>query len=305
VCPGPRLSHYFANHNILRAAQGAPRLHIVDYGILYGVQWPCLISALADRRGGPPFVRITGIDRPQPGANPAERIEETGKRLAEYARAYRVPFEFRAVARNWEDVDPASHLRLDRADVLVVNCIHRLRHLMDETGSVDDPDRPSPRRTVLRQFQSLAPRIALVGVMNASMNAPFFVSRFREALYHYSSKFDMMETTTVGDRENAQRLLVEREIMGRDILNVVACEGRERVERPETYRQWQDRLLRAGLEPVRLDRSIVHKAKHVVASCYHKDFTVHDDTRWMLVGWKGRIVEALSAWKPSSSAPRS
>ncbi|KAI5082510.1 hypothetical protein GOP47_0002253 [Adiantum capillus-veneris] len=293
VCPFAKLAHFFANQNILKVAEGASRLHIVDYGILYGVQWPALISALAERRGGPPFLRITGIEFPQPGLNPSERVEETGRRLAEYAKTYNVPFEYQAIARKWEDIEPAD-LNLREGEVLAVNCVQRLRHLMDETVIS-----ASPRRKVLSRMHSLNPDIVLIAVLNAGYNAPFFVSRFREALYHYSSKFDMIETT-VADIENPQRLMLERECLGRDILNIVACEGHERVERPETYRQWQARFQRAGFEPFTLNRSVLKKARNVVKAFYHKDFSVDDDSKWMLLGWKGRIMEGLSAWKRSS-----
>lgn len=54
-------SHIFANDTFLDVFEGASRVHIVDYGILYGLQWPCLISRLARRPGGPPHLRITGM----------------------------------------------------------------------------------------------------------------------------------------------------------------------------------------------------------------------------------------------------
>lgn len=87
--------------------------------------------------------------------------------------------------------------------------------------------------------------------VNGSYGAPFFVTRFREALFHYSSLFDMLDTTV--PRNNEQRGLIERGIFGRDLINVIACEGSERVERPETYRQWQIRNLRTGFEQLPLD----------------------------------------------------
>ena len=53
-------AHNFANDTILEAFVGASRVHIVDYGISYGLQWPCLINRLSQRPGGPPHLRITG-----------------------------------------------------------------------------------------------------------------------------------------------------------------------------------------------------------------------------------------------------
>ncbi|KAM1020025.1 hypothetical protein ACFX13_042076 [Malus domestica] len=42
-----------------------------------------------------------------------------------------------------------------------------------------------------------------------------------------------------------ERILIEREVFGKQAMNVIACEGSERL-RDQTYRQWQVRNLRAG-----------------------------------------------------------
>jgi GRAS domain family len=73
------------------------------------------------------------------------------------------------------------------------------------------------------------------GELNGSFGVPFFKTRFQEAFFHYSTLFDMLEVTT--SRMNGHRLLIEREMFGRKILNVISCEGRTRVERLETNRQ--------------------------------------------------------------------
>ena len=60
-----------------------------------------LIKFLSNREGGPPKLRITGIDFPQPGFHPTEKIE-TGRHLANYCKRYSVPFEYNAIAsRKW------------------------------------------------------------------------------------------------------------------------------------------------------------------------------------------------------------
>ncbi|KAK3136832.1 hypothetical protein QOZ80_5BG0443140 [Eleusine coracana subsp. coracana] len=76
-----KVAFIFSNNTIYNASLGKKKIHIVDYGIHYGFQWPCFLRRIADREGGPPEVRITGIDLPQPGFRPTERIEETGRRL--------------------------------------------------------------------------------------------------------------------------------------------------------------------------------------------------------------------------------
>lgn len=291
VCPFKKLSNYFANKTIMNVSEKATRLHIIDFGILYGFQWPCLIERLSSRPGGPPKLRITGIDLPNSGFRPAERVEETGHRLADYAKSFNVPFEFNAIAQKWETIQ-IEDLKLDTDEVLVVNCHSRFRNLLDETVVVE-----SPRDIVLNLIRKINPDVYLHGVINGSYNAPFFISRFREALFHYSSLFDMLETNV--PREIHERMLLEKQIFGWEVMNVIACEGAERIERPETYRQWQVRNLRAGFRQLPLDREIMNIAKERVKTCYHKDFVIDEDGHWMLLGWKGRIIIALSSWKPA------
>ncbi|KAJ8471545.1 hypothetical protein OPV22_025888 [Ensete ventricosum] len=289
ACPFKRISHFFSNQTILNLAEKASKVHIIDFGIYFGFQWPCLIQRLATREGGPPKLRITGIDVPQPGFRPTERIEETGQRLAAYAKGFNVPFEYQAIASKWETIR-VEDLHIAKDEVVVVNCLYRFRNLIDETVVVD-----SPRNRVLNTIRKMNPDVFIHGVVNGSYSAPFFVTRFREALFHFSALFDMLETNVPHDDE--QRLLIEKDLFGREALNVIACEGSERVERPETYKQWQVRNLRAGFVQLPLDGDIMKKAIDKVKSCYHKDFVIDEDSRWLIQGWKGRITYAISAWK--------
>ena len=47
----------------------------------------------------------------------------------------------------------------------------------------------------------------------------------------------MMETTL--PRVKGKRLLLERDIFARCAMNIIACEGADRVERPQNYKEWQ------------------------------------------------------------------
>ncbi|CAD6255532.1 unnamed protein product [Miscanthus lutarioriparius] len=97
-------------------------------------------------------------------------------------------------------------------------------------------------------------------------------------------------------RDNDQRLLVEQDLFGRRVLNAVACEGFDRVERPETYKQWQARNDRAGLRQLPLDPDIVKAVSDKVRDNYHRDFVIYVDQKWLLQGWKGRTLYAMSTW---------
>ncbi|KAM3698020.1 hypothetical protein ACB098_06G157400 [Castanea mollissima] len=281
---------FFSSKTIMNLVENETRLHIVDFGILYGFQWPSLIQQLSARPGGPPKLRITGIDFAEPGFRPAQRVEETGRRLANYAETFNVPFEFNGIAQKWDTIQ-IEDLKLDNNEVLVVNSMYSLKYLLDETVVIE-----SPRNVVLKLIRKMNPHVFIQGVVNAAHGVPFFTSRFRQALFHFSTLFEMLDTYV--SRENMERMLLESESYGPQAMNVIACEGLERVERPETYKQWQLRNVRAGFRQLPLNQEMMNTAKDRVKSRYHKDFDIDEDSQCLLQGWKGRNIFVLSFWRP-------
>ncbi|CAN4114598.1 unnamed protein product [Withania somnifera] len=215
------------------------------------------------KEGRPPKLRISGKEFPQTGFRPEERIEETGRHLSDYAKSFNFPFEL-------ED------LKLEKDEFLVVNSLYRFKNLHDETMLAD-----SSRILILNLIREINPGIFIHEMV----------------LFHFSALFDLLEANV--PCEFPERMLIEREILGRDALNVIACEGWERVERPETYKQWQVRPLRARFTQIPFDQQeILNPTVDKVRTSYHKDFVIDQDNKWMLLGWKGRTIYALSYWVP-------
>ncbi|KAG4994187.1 hypothetical protein JHK82_030917 [Glycine max] len=290
--PFKKFTYFFANQMIVKAAAKAEIIHIIDYGILYGFQWPILIKFLSNREGGPPKLRITGIEFPQSGFRPTERIEETGHRLANYCKRYNVPFEYHAIAsRNWETIKLEA-LKIERNELVAVNCHMRFEHLLDESTIEVN----SPRNAFLHLIRKINPDIFTQIIINGSYDAPFFATRFREALFHYSAIYDMFDTVITS--ENEWRMTIESELLGREVMNVIACEGSERVQRPETYKQWQVRNTRAGFKQLPLNEELMAKFRSKLKE-YHRDFVLDENNNWMLQGWKGRIFNASTCWFPA------
>ncbi|CAN1808722.1 Scarecrow-like protein 14 [Linum perenne] len=299
-----RLAHYFANGleaRLVGNSSMAPNffysiasVRISAADILKAYRTHILIQLLAMRPGGPPRLRITGVELPQRGFRPTERIEETGRRLAKYCERFKVPFEYNPIAsQNWEAIGLEEFKIRKGKEVVAVNSLSRLKNLMEESF-----DANSPRNAVMELIHRMEPDIFVQTEINGAYNAPFFVTRFREALFHFSSLFDMFECT-LGGKEEKERLMFEREIYGREAMNVVAAEGAERVERPETYKQWQVRNVRAGFKSLPLRKELMEKVRSKMKLWYHKDFVVDQDGNWMLQGWKGRIICATSCWVPA------
>jgi GRAS domain family len=283
-----RVSYCFADEYICKAAKNASKIHVIDLGISFGFQWPPLIQALAKRKDGAPKLRITGVDPPQPGFRPAERVKHIGVRLEEYAKSFCVPFEYQCIASSWESIC-IEDLKLDDDEVLIVNSMFRFRHVRDDTF----PE--SPRDQVLNLIKQMKPKVFILGILNAS-SSPFFTTRFRKVISNYSMFFDMLDVLVPWDDEGRQ--ILERDILAPCIINLIACEGPSCVERPETYKQWHNRILRAGFEQLCMDQNIVQDCNKKVKSSYHKGFFIEEECGWLLQGWKGRVNYGLSVWEP-------
>ncbi|CAL4934658.1 unnamed protein product [Urochloa decumbens] len=292
VNPFQMAPYYFSNKTILHVSKGKPKVHIVDFGICFGFQWPSLFEQLAKRGDGPPKVRITGIELPLPGFRPDQMNTNTGRLLAEYARMFNVPFEYQGISSKWETIC-IEDFHIEEDDVLIINCLYQMKNLGDETVSIN-----SARNRVLNTIRKMKPNVFVHGVVNGSYSTPFFLTRFKEVMYHYSALFDILDKTV--PRDNESRMIIERDIYLCAILNVVACEGSDRIERPESYKKWKSRNLRAGFEQLPLNPDIVKKTRDIVGQ-YHKDYVVGEDDQWLLLGWKGKILKAISTWKPNES----
>jgi hypothetical protein len=284
----------FCTTQILDAFKGATHVHVIDYGILYGLHLPCLIQELGKRPEGPPHLRITGIDHlREPGSTSSERVQETGQRLAKFAKLCGVPFEYIAIAKEWENVT-LDELDLKEREVLAIVCFFRLQHLLDNQVVPTNP-----RLFILKMIQTMNPKVFVTGVENASCNEPFFMSRLSKTIKHYSIHFDTLDVVTSSISEQ-HRIIFEKEILGRQILNIIACEGTSRVERFESYKQWQRCIQRSGFiqRPLPFKNATQKVNYESILGSYDKRFGIGKDDGWLFIGWKNEIMCAFSTWKP-------
>ncbi|KAJ1256933.1 hypothetical protein BS78_K259500 [Paspalum vaginatum] len=301
ACCFNKVAVSFSTMTIMEAMVGKSRLHIVDYGMHFGFQWAGLLQWLASsREGGLPLpeVKITAIGRPKRNSCAAMQMEEIEFRLRKRANDFGLPsFKFHKIMKKWEDVS-IQDLNTEADEVLVVSDLFNLSTLMDESGYFQDP---SPRDAVLGNIKKMRPDVFIQSILNRSCGTSF-LPRFREVLYYYMALFDMLDATM--PRESKSRLVLEQVVFGRSALNAIACEGLDRVDRPEKYRQWQARNQRAGLRQLPLKPRIIGAVKDMVLNHHHKDFLICEDGQWLLQGWRGRILFAHSTWVAQDASSR-
>ncbi|GFP83530.1 della protein gai1 [Phtheirospermum japonicum] len=283
TCPYLKFAHFTANQAILEAFAGKSRVHVIDFSMKQGMQWPALLQALALRPGGPPSFRLTGIGPPP--QDDTDYLQEVGWKLAQLAETINVEFDYRGfVANSLADLN-ASMFDVQEGETVAVNSIFELHPLLARPGGIEK---------VLQVVRDLKPEILTVVEQEANHNGNAFLDRFTESLHYYSTLFDSLEAVSVEDK------LMSEVYLGRQICNVVACEGVDRVERHETLAQWRTRFGSAGFEPVSLGSNAYKQASMLLALFAGGDgYRVEENNGCLMLGWHTRPLIATSAWKLS------
>ncbi|KAF2308378.1 hypothetical protein GH714_006582 [Hevea brasiliensis] len=238
TCPYLKFAHFTANQAILEAFEGKKRVHVIDFSMNQGMQWPALLQALALRHGGPPAFRLTGIG--PPSHDNSDHLQEVGLKLAQLAETIHVEFEYRGfVANSLADLDASMlELRPSEIECIAVNSVFELHELLAIPGAIEK---------VLSVVKQMKPEIVTIVEQEANHNGPIFLDRFTESLHYYSTLFDSLEGSV-----STQDKVMSEVYLGKQICNVVACEGTDRIERHETLAQWRTRLGSSGFVPVHL-----------------------------------------------------
>ncbi|KAG6496688.1 chitin-inducible gibberellin-responsive protein 2-like [Zingiber officinale] len=288
VCPYFKFGYLSANGAISEAIKDENTVHIIDFLIAQGSQWVTLIQALAERPGGPPHVRITGIDDPFNAYARGGGLHIVGQRLSRLASSCGVPFEFHAVPISACDLE-LEHLDVRPNEALAVNFAMQLHHVPDESVSTRNH-----RDRILRMIKSLSPKVVTLVEQEANTNTAPFFPRFLQTLEYYTAVFESIDVTL--PRENKDRMSVEQHCLARDIVNVIACEGAERVERHELFGKWKYRLTMAGFQPSPLSPLVNATIKTLLHS-YSQYYQLEEHAGVLYLGWMNKPLVVSSAWR--------
>ncbi|KAK2997755.1 hypothetical protein RJ639_026071 [Escallonia herrerae] len=218
--------------------------------------------------------------------------------MRKLADTIHVEFEYRGfVANSLADLD-ASMLDLREGEVVAVNSVFELHPLLARPGAIEK---------VLSAVKEMKPEILTVVEQESNHNGPVFLDRFTESLHYYSTLFDSLEDSgggggggDGGSTVSSQDKVMSEVYLGRQICNLVACEGVDRVERHETLSQWRARLDSAGFGSVHLGSNAFKQASMLLALFAGGDgYRVEEHDGCLMLGWHSRPLITTSAWKLS------
>ncbi|WOH12144.1 hypothetical protein DCAR_0831643 [Daucus carota subsp. sativus] len=288
IVPFYKFAYMSSNAIIEEAMKSESRIHIIDFQIVQGSQWVPLIQALASRPGGPPSVRITGVDDSNAAYARGGGLQLVGDRLSKVAESCGVPFEFHGAALSGSEVK-LENLRVRQGEALAVNFPYVLHHMPDESVSTENH-----RDRLLRLIKSLSPKVVTLVEQESNTNTSPFLPRFRETLEYYEAMFEAIDTTRA--RDDRQRISAEEHCVARDIVNMIACEGAERVERHELFGKWRLRLSMAGYTQCQLSYDVDGVVKDMLKE-YDGNFRLEHRNGALYLRWKNRDLVTCSAWR--------
>ncbi|KAG8094049.1 hypothetical protein GUJ93_ZPchr0012g19392 [Zizania palustris] len=285
ITPIPRFLHFTLNERLLRTFEGHERVHVIDFDVKQGLQWPGLLQSLAAQPVPPVHVRITGVGESR------QELQETGARLGRVAAMLGLAFEFHAVVDRLEDVR-LWMLHVKRGECVAVNCVltmHRL--LRDETGaSLAD---------FLGLARSTGAAILLLGEHEGGLNSGRWEARFGRAIRYYAAAFDAVDAAGLPEASPARAKA--EEMFAREIRNAVAFEGSDRFERHESFDGWRRRMEDGGFKNAGIgDREAMQG--RLIARMFAPDkYTVQaqGDGEGLTLRWLDQALYTVTAWTPA------
>ncbi|CAL5387608.1 unnamed protein product [Camellia sinensis] len=297
VSPCFQFAHFTANQAIIEAFEkdednNNSSLHVIDFDVSYGFQWPSLIQSLSEKATGANRIslRITGFGRSY------EELQETETRLVSFAKGFRnLGFEFQGLLRGSKLIN----LRKRKNETVAVNLVFHLNTL-NSFMKISE---------TLRSVHSLKPSIVVLVEEEGSRTPRSFLSRFMESLHYFAAMFDSLDDCLPLD--SSERLNIEKNHLGKEIKKVMNYEKDDtncpRYEKMET---WKGRMEGHGFAGLKLSSKSMIQAKLLlkIRTHYcpiqlegeiHGGFRVfdRDDERAISLGWQDRCLITASAWQ--------
>lgn len=303
VSPFYQFAHFTNNQAIIEAFKQESHtnnasLHVIDFDISYGFQWPSLIQSLSENHAPPTKIslKITGF-----GRSVAE-LRETEARLVSFAKGFRnISFTFNGLLLNSSDYTTLAKTKSH--ETVAVNLVFYLNRLPN-CSKISD---------TLRAVHLFSPSVVTVVEQEGCRIPQNFLSRFMESLHYFAAMFDSLDDCLPIDSK--ERFSIEKNYLGNQIKNVMNCDSNGGgddnglVPRYEKMETWKGRMESHGFCGVRLSCKNMMQAKLLLkitsSHCSrvnfdggHGGFRVfeRDDGKAISLAWQDRPLTTASVW---------
>ncbi|PON82090.1 GRAS transcription factor [Trema orientale] len=278
-------------------------IHFVDFGSCDSRLWVPIIRSLASepRGHGPPL----GLSFTCVHGDKAV-LDKLGLCLTKEAESLGLSFQYNPLHVSLGELT-TEVIKTRPGEALAIVSILSLHVLLAEDDRVDAQFGAHKNKGIkeckqmsqfLAMVKSMSPKVVLLVEQEADHNLNRLVDRFLGSLHYYSAVFDSLDANfgaSSSSSDHQERLAFE-EMYGREIENIVACEGLEREERHERYEKWMTRFGRAGFRPIRMWFDPMEDAKKMLEVCGSEGYKVVNNKASFVLCWHERPLYAVSAW---------
>ncbi|KAM5562050.1 GRAS family protein RAM1-like [Rosa sericea] len=302
VSPYYQFAHFTANQAIIEAFEKEEdknnrSLHIIDFDVSYGFQWPSLIQSLSEKGSSSSRIslRITGFGRS------LDELRETENRLLSFSKGCRnLVFEFQGLLQGSNLIN----LRKKRNETIAVNLVFHLNSLNNNMKISDS----------LKSVHLLNPSIVMLVEQEGSRSPRSFLPRFMESLHYFAAMFDSLDDCL--PLESVERLSIEKNHLGKEIKSMLNYDHIQEDRKTEKSTEtWKARMESHGFEGINLSSKSKIQARLLLKIRTHycplqfdgessngsstaAGFRVfeRDDGRTISLGWQDRYLLTVSAW---------
>ena len=153
--------------------------------------------------------------------------------------------------------------------------------------------------------RSTNPSVVVVAEQEAEHNENRLEGRVCNSLKYYSALFDSIDESGL-PQESAVRVKIE-EMYAKEIRNIVACEGRERVERHESFGNWRRMMVeQGGFRCMGVTERELSQSQMLLKMYSCESYSVKKQEKEGATGvtlsWLEQPLYTVSAWGPVDAA---
>ncbi|GLJ10544.1 hypothetical protein SUGI_0130140 [Cryptomeria japonica] len=290
--PYIRFAHFTANQSILEAITAhGQKVHIIDFDIMEGMQWPPLMETLKSENCNIAHLRITALRWDDDDDNEGDDSgwpKDTGRRLSEYASSLGIPFSFQET--QLENLKRMLDCK-EEDEIVIVNCMWGLPHMLQRG------------RKKLLEFihgaQDLNPAILTMGTGPNSMadhEKLNFSERFAQCLNNLCAVLDSVEAGLPAQYALA-RAMVERFFMAPLTCRPITYLSEEKVG-DVPLPSGIDSVLQLGFAESDMSSKNILYAKYMVKD--QNEYRVEmAGTNQLLLLWQSTPLTWVSTWQQS------
>ncbi|CAI9785129.1 unnamed protein product [Fraxinus pennsylvanica] len=279
--PLSQISQFTGMQAILDSVASARKVHVIDFGIRSGSHLIILMQGLASRKDHPvELLKITAVGKSK------NRLEKTGKWLSSFAESLNLPFLFKTVISELNDLKE-GFFEVEAEEMVAIFLSLKLCGILAWPRRIEN---------FIGFVKKLNPCVIVVVEMEANTNTPIFIDRFYEAIFLASAIFDLLNTCLKGD--SMFRKIVEETYFQQMILSTIAEEGEGKIQRFAKIDFWREFLARFDLVEAELSPLSLYQANLVLKTspCW-SSATVDMNGKSLILGWNGTTILSLSVWK--------